>query len=359
MILSPQMRPRVLPAALLVAMVAVVSSCGIRNSSCPKVSGDGVGRTGRSEADAGHRSYGQNTCKGIPNSHHCLRMKRGILPGVEEQPGEHGGRREKRSVSRNSKNEVGPSLQLMRVLISTVLRHKIPVFFHDSTPVATDLLQKFFAREDHFPAVVADLSADDLLSPDWLRSYNDECYVHVILFSSIEVVRAFAEQLPELTWTPALLLLLNLNTSVSADLLLPHRAFNHSPFLTLLQAAVTRGVFRFDIHTYNIFGDDIDYIGHTYPDFSRLQFGDVFPDRFESFHGVNLHLASWADDFPYLVPQDTLEETTGIGIYMLREIGSKLNFTYTVYQTPEDHWWGDFTNGSWRGMIGELWRREK
>lgn len=246
----------------------------------------------------------------------------------------------------------------MRVLTSKVLGHKIPVFFHDSKFPAKDLLREFFAK-DHSPAVVVDLSEDDLLHSDWLRSYHDECFVHVVLFSSVEVVLAFAEEVPELTWTPAFLLLLNLNTSEDADHLLPHRALNHSPFLTLLQARVTRGAFRFDVHTYNVFGDKIDYIGHAYPDFSQLRFGDVFPDRFDSFHGVNLHLASWADDFPYLVPQDALEETTGIGIYMLQEIGSRLNFTYTVYEMPEDQWWGDFSNGSWRGMIGELWRGEK
>lgn len=251
-------------------------------------------------------------------------------------------------------------LQLLRVLMSTVLEQRIPVLFHDSEPLATDLLQEFLAKEEgQFPAVVIDLSRDDLLQSEWLRRYNDECFVHVVLFSSVEIVNAFAEELPELIWTPAFLLLLNLNPGQSAAHLLTHRTLNHSPFLTLLQPDVTRGSFRFNILTYNPFGDKVDFTGHTYPDFSRLQFVDVFPDRFGSFHGVNLQLASWADDFPYLVPQDTLEETTGIAIYMLKEIGSKLNFTYTVYQTPEDHWWGDFFNGSWRGMIGELWRREK
>ncbi|XP_063869819.1 glutamate receptor ionotropic, delta-2-like [Scylla paramamosain] len=44
---------------------------------------------------------------------------------------------------------------------------------------------------------------------------------------------------------------------------------------------------------------------------------------------------------------------------MLNDIGTIYNFTYEIYVKPEDGMWGDLSNGTWRGMIGEVKREER
>ncbi|CAD6193118.1 unnamed protein product [Caenorhabditis auriculariae] len=47
----------------------------------------------------------------------------------------------------------------------------------------------------------------------------------------------------------------------------------------------------------------------------------------------------------------------GVVIEILKEIGKRLNLTYTVVQT-KDHEWGELINGTWTGAFGQLYRKE-
>ncbi|XP_066952518.1 glutamate receptor ionotropic, kainate 5-like [Macrobrachium rosenbergii] len=114
------------------------------------------------------------------------------------------------------------------------------------------------------------------------------------------------------------------------------------------------------LETYNIFSKNISDTDRQSYEFSYdLKKHHVFPDRFKTFLGYHFHLASWGDDFPYIVKKEGKPEISGICFIMLREISRKLNFTFQVYDLPPDNQWGSYVNGSWRGMMGEVYYGHK
>nr|XP_053646462.1 glutamate receptor ionotropic, kainate 5-like [Cherax quadricarinatus] len=253
-----------------------------------------------------------------------------------------------------------PPQNILSLLSPVILRNKIPIVLHDSEDLSVSILEHYFQGSQSLFLVVLDITDAALLKASWLGKYNDPAFVHVILFNSVSVVEAFVEGLPERVWTPYYLLLVNTNSSVNGSRLLALKKFNYSPFLSLLQPNIVETYTNYHILTHEMFHPRHKILSHgTFSLDEPHTFATVFPDRFKSFYGYNLQLASWINDFPYLVPGPTPQETYGMGANMLNEISRRLNFSVTYYPEPEDQLWGEMVNGSWVGMVGQIWRRER
>ena len=79
----------------------------------------------------------------------------------------------------------------------------------------------------------------------------------------------------------------------------------------------------------------------------------LFPNRFENFGGTTFALASWCDDFPFII-FDENNNCFGSSIDLLDLIGRKLNFTYDIQFISPDGNWGALENGNWTGMLADL-----
>ena len=44
---------------------------------------------------------------------------------------------------------------------------------------------------------------------------------------------------------------------------------------------------------------------------------------------------------------------------LLSDLSNRLNFSFTLQENPPDWHWGDLINGTWTGMIGQIYRQEK
>ncbi|XP_069167029.1 uncharacterized protein [Procambarus clarkii] len=242
------------------------------------------------------------------------------------------------------------STNILLSLMSTTLKDQNPVFLHDAELESIGVLERYLEESPGPPAVILDISDAALLKAPWLGKYNDARFVHIILLSSERVINHFVEEAPERLWTPNTLLLVDVNASVNATRLLAQASFSYSPFLSLLQPCNKNDAACYYILTYETFHPDNKITFHgIYNAIKPQTFRSVFPDRFKSFYGHNLQLASWADDFPYLVPGATLHKTYGIGVNMLNEISRKLNFSYE-FDNEAKASWGELVNGSWIGM---------
>ncbi|XP_076060173.1 glutamate receptor ionotropic, delta-1-like [Oratosquilla oratoria] len=100
------------------------------------------------------------------------------------------------------------------------------------------------------------------------------------------------------------------------------------------------------------------YQNQTYDPHWPLDASALFPDRFDNFYNHHFRLASWIDDFPYLYYGKN-KTVLGMGPTMLDEMARRLHFSYELFELSVDGFWGELVNGTWRGMIGELVRKEK
>ncbi|XP_071520766.1 ionotropic receptor 21a-like [Panulirus ornatus] len=248
-------------------------------------------------------------------------------------------------------------------LILNTLAEKSVVLYHDAQPVTLAILHHLMASSgiQQPIMVLIDITRPSFVEEDWMGEYNDGIYVHIVLFQRTEWVETFASMLPPRVWAPNYLLLINAN-STPASPLLAHPRINRGTFVSLFQpqsgAGTSTGYYH--IMSYESFrnGSKTRSRG-SYKTGVAHSIQEVFPDRFPQFEGHRFHLASWLDDFPYLKTFPGEAEASGMCLRMLQEISTRLNFSYHLYDFPPDKKWGDFFNGSWRGLIGEVYRNEK
>ncbi|XP_063869806.1 uncharacterized protein LOC135105532 [Scylla paramamosain] len=261
----------------------------------------------------------------------------------------------------DSPKEVFPPrlvLQALEDAMSVAMWNSLLVVLHDGQPSTESVLQEVLASLN-VPVILMDLGNSDVTEAAWFGDFNSAFFVHLLIFGDPDAVEDFLESVPEHTWAPRHLLLLNTNWSLNAATILGHPSLRHSSFLTLLQPHLKAGgtpVYR--ILTYETFkpGNKIVQRGNLS---SSSSFSSLFPDRFSTFHGHHFLLSSWVDDFPYIIKGETLNDTYGMGVNMLNDISSIYNFTYQLSEESQDGMWGDLSNGSWRGMIGEVKREER
>lgn len=158
-------------------------------------------------------------------------------------------------------------------------------------------------------------------------------------------------------WNPDFLLLFNLNGTLDSRNILSHETVQRSKYLTLIERERKTSLARFQVLTSKPFKPKDNGYAFKLPMglWNKDRYStksDLFPERFETFDGVVLHLGSWCDDFPFLYPEGGGCE--GISFDLLDIIANKLNFSCTVQMETADHNWGSKENGTWTGMLGDL-----
>ncbi|ROT76759.1 Variant Ionotropic Glutamate Receptor [Penaeus vannamei] len=240
-------------------------------------------------------------------------------------------------------------------LISMAVRAaESSVILQDGSPEALDVLQNFLASPHHLSIQLGNMLS--LLQergdfPNFRRGLNEEKSIVVMVFSDVDVVRKFIEA-KDVLWIPCPLLLLSLTPGEdSRDIL---KEVNKVARSSLLEPHFSRGRPTFCLLTYRPFASSAENIV-VQSCGSRIVFSwdDLFPERFGSFEGRHLEVASWIDDFPFLF-YDSKGTATGICKKMLDEIAEQLNFTYELQVEPPDGYWGDLVNGTWHGMAGQV-----
>ncbi|KAK3874932.1 hypothetical protein Pcinc_020164 [Petrolisthes cinctipes] len=249
---------------------------------------------------------------------------------------------------------------IVRSLVLHTLKDKQLVLYHDAQTIPLAVLNQLMTSVDIPGSVlVFDVTQTTLASQHWLGDYNDAMFVHILLFEDPLFLDQFTSFLTPKVWRPFYLLLVSLNTTFP-KYVLENSRFNRSPFLSLLQPSLRCDdpFSRYLIITYESFRkeDKVRTRGSFLPE-NTITLQDLFPDRFPNFHGHHFHLASFIADYPYL-HGDLDENVQGMCYRMLEEISHRLNFTFKVYDYPPDFKWGDFNNGTWSGMIGEVFREE-
>lgn len=163
-------------------------------------------------------------------------------------------------------------------------------------------------------------------------------------------------------WAPSMLLVVNVNASYDARPLLELPLIQRAVSLALLEASEDKGMLEFLVFTSRPFLRDSEgdrrmkfFLGSWNSQlFSTLN--ALFPERFETFGGETLHVASDYDDYPLIYKTDDVD---GMNIRILKALGAWLNFTYTTTTVASDDLWGSMENGSWTGLLGDVFRGEK
>ncbi|KAF2363625.1 Ionotropic glutamate receptor [Trinorchestia longiramus] len=88
------------------------------------------------------------------------------------------------------------------------------------------------------------------------------------------------------------------------------------------------------------------------------EFDDVFPDRFSDFNGTVVEIASDVDDNPLIIKTKT-GTLTGMNIEIVKALSKWLNFRYTTTIAASDDHWGEYENGTYNGLLGDVLRGEK
>ncbi|XP_071542922.1 uncharacterized protein [Panulirus ornatus] len=179
----------------------------------------------------------------------------------------------------------------------------------------------------------------------------------IFLFSNVSVVSRFlAAKPPEWLRTSLLLLSLSLHSD-ARELLAEAQEVRWS---ALLQARLTtsNNSFRHFVINFLPYNPPGSQLHLQVCDGRPLTRGQVFLERYHHFHGRELQVASWLDDFPFLF-YDTDGQVQGMAKVMLDEVASRLHFTYHLQEEPPDGYWGELVNGTWMGMAGQVVRHEK
>lgn len=163
-------------------------------------------------------------------------------------------------------------------------------------------------------------------------------------------------------WTPAMLLVVNVNASYDARPLLELPLIQRAISLALLEASDDKGTLEFLIYTSRPFSRDPEggrrmklFLGSWDNQlFSTID--ALFPERFQTFGGEILHVASDYDDYPLIYEADDVD---GMNIRILKALGAWLNFTFTTTSVASDDLWGSLENGTWTGLLGDVYRGEK
>lgn len=75
--------------------------------------------------------------------------------------------------------------------------------------------------------------------------------------------------------------------------------------------------------------------------------------QFTNFKQQVIKVATDVEDFP-LVYEKENGEIDGLSIKMMKALSSWLNFTFSTTVSAPDNSWGDLSNGTWTGLLGEL-----
>ncbi|XP_068233742.1 ionotropic receptor 21a-like [Palaemon carinicauda] len=195
--------------------------------------------------------------------------------------------------------------------------------------------------------------------------HTEDLWVGVILTGAVLVYVYTGENFPildspPLSWSLAALLIVSISENCDENLLQTELASRTSSLAVMcpmfIHSSAQRTIEKptaFAVHTWQPFHPQSKrlYIGRWS---SLSSWDDLFVDRFRSFHGTILHLASDNAELPYFYTAND-GAMDGINKRMLDTIGAWLNFSYVPTQEADELNWGEKINGTWDGFLGEIW----
>ncbi|XP_068243713.1 uncharacterized protein [Palaemon carinicauda] len=165
-------------------------------------------------------------------------------------------------------------------------------------------------------------------------------------------------------WTTGPLLLVNLKPHTCLRNVLITLNEIHKSSLLQMKQSYDGGPIRYNVISYNPFSS-MD-LGFTYLELNPAEailYDEVFPERFCSFHGYTLQVASFTDDFPNLFSVGHAERRVmGFAKSMLDALGNHLNFSYNLQEEVplQIRSYGQNSSGAYRSdILGQVIRREK
>ncbi|KAK7068289.1 hypothetical protein SK128_006518 [Halocaridina rubra] len=184
--------------------------------------------------------------------------------------------------------------------------------------------------------------------------------IHILFLRSMST--SFFQSL-SVKWNPKYLMFINLGPKSARNVV--KREEFQGPEKQLLIESVHDEKFEenpFELYTHFPFSKEskIQRLG-TWDVDAFLFLHDIFINRFPSFEGYEFWLGTWYDDYPYLYQSKEAEEGVGDGVEvnMLDAMGTVLDFTYNLTTKPPDLKWGDLVNGTWTGMLGMVYSKDK
>ncbi|XP_053641760.1 glutamate receptor ionotropic, delta-1-like [Cherax quadricarinatus] len=162
-------------------------------------------------------------------------------------------------------------------------------------------------------------------------------------------------------WSPSAVVLVSMSTHCHASYLLQTTLLQQTPSAALLCPKYHHNISRSSL-TYSVYSwrpyhpEKLVLLGEWGIKFTV--WGNLFQDRFSSLYGATLHVSSDQGDMPYVFryPDGTFD---GVGKRMTDTIGGWLGFNITMTRRASDKRWGELVNGTWVGMLGDIWRKEK
>ncbi|XP_066985283.1 glutamate receptor ionotropic, delta-2-like [Macrobrachium rosenbergii] len=153
----------------------------------------------------------------------------------------------------------------------------------------------------------------------------------VILSYHHSVLLKFVTSQPE-RWTKGPLLLVNLKPHTCVRNILITLSKVHKSSLLQMKMSPGGESIRYDIIFFNPFAAvDTRFQYWEWNPAKTVHYDEVFPERFQSFHGYTLQVASFTDDFPVLYNIDHAERRVmGLAKSMLDVLASQLNFSYNL-----------------------------
>ncbi|KAL7643678.1 UNVERIFIED_CONTAM: hypothetical protein RMT77_005661 [Armadillidium vulgare] len=247
---------------------------------------------------------------------------------------------------------------LLRDLIQFPLKGKEIVVFIDESVIYKDnkeyVLEKDILDRE-FLEIFEDFSVYTLYSTSFLTYMNSVLSLNflnpemvLIIISNKDLSWLNDDFSPK--WIFNTVILININKSESSESYLSTKFMKMPVNVALLELVNLRGVNRYGVFSLLPFHKNRGKRMNKFLGFWNTTnfntFESLFPNRYKSFNGEIIHLASDIDDFPFVYMENA--QLKGISINALKIIGEKLNFSFTFTK-----------DGEWKDLLQQIFIGEK
>ena len=162
-------------------------------------------------------------------------------------------------------------------------------------------------------------------------------------------------------WSPYFLLLINLNADSKSNTTVNHVVTQRSRTISYLsyeknRKKVTVQKIKHIRPGANEFESNREFLGF-YELINFTQKNKIFKDTAIDLSGSAFQVSSWCDDYPYLYSEGT--GCTGSAVELMRIVSDLLGAKFHVQMETPDGDWGSKVNGTWTGMLRDLWNLKK
>ncbi|XP_047480207.1 uncharacterized protein LOC125032865 [Penaeus chinensis] len=197
---------------------------------------------------------------------------------------------------------------------------------------------------------------------EWFTSstYRTKLCLEDVLISLVDDEVPWPLLSPPPWWGPSAVIIISLSFQCQAVRVFQMKLVERTTWVTYLcPIRIPNDQPRFSVLSWLPFDPDQQLVslGLWEPE-SFSTFSQLFIDRFKSMGGHTLNVASDDDDAPLLF-LDENDEFEGTCKRILDALADTFNFTFTLTHGAPDLKWGEIENGTWVGLLGEVYRGRK